>query len=71
MRIGPYTLASRFLLAPMAGVTDATVPAACAGRLGAGMAASEMVTADISRLWQHGEVPTATTGPSPATCEPR
>jgi tRNA-dihydrouridine synthase B len=50
MRIGPYTLPSRFFLAPMAGVTDAPFRRLCR-RFGAGMTTSEMTTADIS-LWQ-------------------
>ena len=49
MKIGPYTLASRFVLAPMAGVTDAPFRRLCR-RFGAGMTTSEMTTADI-RLW--------------------
>lgn len=50
MKIGPYTLRSPFLLAPMAGVTDAPFRKLCR-RFGAGMTTSEMTTADI-RLWQ-------------------
>lgn len=50
MKIGPYTLASRFLLAPMAGVTDAPFRRLCR-EFGAGLTTSEMTTADIS-LWQ-------------------
>ena len=50
MKIGPYTLGSPFLLAPMAGITDAPFRRLCR-RFGAGMASSEMTTADI-RLWQ-------------------
>jgi tRNA-dihydrouridine synthase B len=49
MKIGPYALASRFVLAPMAGVTDAPFRRLCR-RFGAGMTTSEMTTADI-RLW--------------------
>lgn len=48
-RIGPYTLGSRVLLAPMAGVTDRPFRMLCR-RFGAGLAASEMLTADV-RLW--------------------
>lgn len=48
--IGPYRLASPFLLAPMAGITDAPFRRLCR-RFGAGMTTSEMTTADI-RLWQ-------------------
>lgn len=50
MKIGPYELKSPFLLAPMAGVTDAPFRRLCR-RFGAGLATSEMTTADIS-LWQ-------------------
>jgi tRNA-dihydrouridine synthase B len=49
LKIGPYVLPNRLALAPMAGVTDRPFRQLCK-RLGAGMAASEMVTAD-SRLW--------------------
>ncbi len=49
MRIGPYTLAAPLALAPMAGVTDRPFRLLCR-RLGAGLAASEMVTSDV-RLW--------------------
>jgi len=50
MKIGPYELASPFVLAPMAGVTDAPFRRLCR-RFGAGMTTSEMTTADTS-LWQ-------------------
>ena len=50
MKIGPYTLQSPFLLAPMAGVTDAPFRQLCR-RFGAGLTTSEMTTAD-TRLWQ-------------------
>jgi tRNA-dihydrouridine synthase B len=50
MRIGPYTLSSPFLLAPMAGITDAPFRKLCR-RFGAGLTPSEMTTADIS-LWR-------------------
>jgi len=50
LRIGPYTLDSPFVLAPMAGVTDAPFRRICR-RFGAGMTTSEMTTADTS-LWQ-------------------
>jgi tRNA-dihydrouridine synthase B len=43
MRIGPYSLRNRLVLAPMAGVTDRPFRQLCK-RLGAGMAVSEMVT---------------------------
>ena len=49
MQIGPYKLTSPFLLAPMAGITDAPFRRLCR-RFGAGMTTSEMTTADIS-LW--------------------
>ena len=49
MRIGPYQLRSNLFLAPMAGVTDRPFRQLCK-RLGAGMAASEMVSSN-SLLW--------------------
>jgi tRNA-dihydrouridine synthase B len=49
MRIGPWELAAPLALAPMAGVTDLPFRRLCR-RMGAGLAASEMVTSDI-RLW--------------------
>ncbi|HXZ60185.1 MAG TPA: tRNA dihydrouridine synthase DusB [Steroidobacteraceae bacterium] len=49
MRIGPYVLPSPVVLAPMAGVTDRPFRILCR-TLGAGLAASEMLTAD-TRLW--------------------
>jgi tRNA-dihydrouridine synthase B len=49
MRIGPYKLKNNLFLAPMAGVTDRPFRALCR-RLGAGMAASEMVSSN-SLLW--------------------
>jgi tRNA-dihydrouridine synthase B len=49
LRIGPYALPSPVVLAPMAGVTDRPFRILCRG-LGAGLAASEMLTAD-TRLW--------------------
>src|ERR1700742_5108138 len=49
LKIGPYTLPSKVLLAPMAGVTDRPFRILCR-RFGAGLAASEMLTADV-RLW--------------------
>ena len=48
--IGPYTLPSPFVLAPMAGVTDGPFRALCR-HFGAGLTTSEMTTADTS-LWQ-------------------
>ena len=50
LKIGPYELPSPFVLAPMAGVTDAPFRRICR-RYGAGMTTSEMTTADTS-LWQ-------------------
>jgi len=50
LEIGPYTLPSPFVLAPMAGVTDAPFRRLCRA-YGAGMTTSEMTTADTS-LWQ-------------------
>ena len=50
LQIGPYTLSSPFVLAPMAGVTDAPFRRLCR-QFGAGMTTSEMTTADTS-LWQ-------------------
>ena len=49
LKIGPYLLPSRVLLAPMAGVTDRPFRILCR-RFGAGLAASEMLSADV-RLW--------------------
>lgn len=49
MKIGPYPLEAPLALAPMAGVTDLPFRQLCR-RMGAGIAASEMVTADV-RLW--------------------
>ena len=49
LKIGPYTLPSNVLLAPMAGVTDRPFRILCR-RFGAGLAASEMLSADV-RLW--------------------
>lgn len=43
MNIGPFTVANRFFVAPMAGVTDRPFRQLCK-RLGAGYAVSEMVT---------------------------
>ena len=50
LKIGPYNIANPFVLAPMAGVTDAPFRRICR-RFGAGMTTSEMTTADTS-LWQ-------------------
>jgi tRNA-dihydrouridine synthase B len=49
MQIGPYSFGSNVALAPMAGVTDRPFRQLCR-RLGAGLAPSEMITAD-TRLW--------------------
>jgi tRNA-dihydrouridine synthase B len=49
LRIGPYALGANVVLAPMAGVTDRPFRI-LARQLGAGLAASEMLTAD-QRLW--------------------
>ncbi len=49
MRIGPYSLPNNLVLAPMAGVTDRPFRQLCK-QLGAGMAVSEMVTAN-ALLW--------------------
>ncbi|NNE61683.1 MAG: tRNA dihydrouridine synthase DusB [Woeseia sp.] len=50
MQIGPYKLPGRFVLAPMAGITDAPFRRLCR-RFGAALTTSEMTTAD-TRLWQ-------------------
>ena len=47
--IGPWRIEARTVLAPMAGVTDRPFRILCR-RFGAGLAASEMITAD-QRLW--------------------
>jgi tRNA-dihydrouridine synthase B len=49
IRIGPYSLDSNVVLAPMAGVTDRPFRQ-IARSFGAGLAASEMITSDV-RLW--------------------
>lgn len=48
-QIGPYTIDSRVILAPMAGVTDQPFRRLCK-QLGAGLVVSEMVTSD-TKLW--------------------
>jgi len=49
VRIGPFRLAGRVILAPMAGVTDLPFRRLCR-RMGAALAAGEMLSAD-ERLW--------------------
>ncbi len=49
LSIGPWEIPARAVLAPMAGVTDRPFRILCR-RFGAGLAASEMITAD-QRLW--------------------
>ncbi|GHH47271.1 tRNA dihydrouridine synthase DusB [[Pseudomonas] boreopolis] len=49
MRIGPYPIEPKVILAPMAGVTDKPFRQLCK-RLGAGLAVSEMTTSD-PRFW--------------------
>jgi len=49
MRIGPYSIDPKVILAPMAGVTDKPFRVLCK-RLGAGLAVSEMTTSD-PRFW--------------------
>ena len=49
IKIGPYVLPSNVILAPMAGVTDRPFRRLCR-RFGAGLAASEMITANV-QLW--------------------
>jgi len=49
IKIGPYSLPNNLFLAPMAGVTDRPFRQLCR-RLGAGMAVSEMITANKT-LW--------------------
>jgi len=53
MRIGPFLIDPPVVLAPMAGVTDKPFRQLCK-RLGAGLAVSEMTTAD-PRLWHTGK----------------
>ncbi|MBR9883099.1 MAG: tRNA dihydrouridine synthase DusB [Oceanospirillales bacterium] len=48
-QIGPYSIDSQVVLAPMAGVTDRPFRQLCR-RMGAGLVVSEMVTSD-TRLW--------------------
>ncbi len=49
IKIGSYVLRTNIVLAPMAGVTDRPFRMLCR-KFGAGLAASEMLTADV-RLW--------------------
>ncbi|WP_461537734.1 tRNA dihydrouridine synthase DusB [Spongorhabdus nitratireducens] len=49
LQIGPYTIETPVVLAPMAGVTDLPFRRLCS-ELGAGLVVSEMVTSD-TRLW--------------------
>jgi tRNA-dihydrouridine synthase B len=49
VKIGPYEIKSPFILAPMAGITDAPFRKLCR-QFGAGMTSSEMTTSDLS-LW--------------------
>ena len=49
MRIGPFDITPKVILAPMAGVTDKPFRVLCK-RLGAGLCASEMTTSD-PRFW--------------------
>jgi len=53
VKIGPFELAAPLALAPMAGVTDRPFRTLCRS-MGAGIAASEMITAD-ARLWHTGK----------------
>jgi tRNA-dihydrouridine synthase B len=48
-QIGPYTIDSKTILAPMAGITDQPFRRLCK-QLGAGLVVSEMVTSD-TKLW--------------------
>lgn len=50
VNIGPYSLSSQVLLAPMAGISDAPFRAICQS-LGAGLTTSEMLTSQTG-LWQ-------------------
>ncbi len=50
LKIGPYRITNPFMLAPMAGITDAPFRRLCR-RFGAAMTTSEMTTADIG-LWK-------------------
>lgn len=67
LRIGPYTLTSKLLLAPMAGITDLPFRKICK-EFGAGLATAEMLTSDIS-LWNTPKSKTRL--PQPDESEPR
>ena len=67
MQIGPYKIANRLLVAPMAGVTDRPFRQLCK-RLGAGMAVSEMVSSN-SLLW--GSEKTRRRANHDGECDPR
>ena len=49
VKIGPYELKSRFLLAPMAGITDRPHRELC-HHYGAGLTVSEMISSDLSLM---------------------
>ena len=67
MQIGPYTLSSKLLLAPMAGITDPPFRQLCR-QFGAGLATSEMLTSDVT-LWDSKK--SAHRLPDPSEVEPR
>ena len=67
MKIGPYTLKSNVLLAPMAGITDSVFRKICM-QYGAGATIAEMLTSDIS-LWQNPKSSTRII--KPTDTEPR
>ncbi|MFL6624588.1 MAG: tRNA dihydrouridine synthase DusB [Sulfurifustis sp.] len=67
MRIGPYELRNNLFLAPMAGVTDRPFRQLCK-QLGAGMAASEMVS---SNSLLYGSDKTRRRADHTGECEPR
>jgi tRNA-dihydrouridine synthase B len=67
MQIGSYTLSSKLLLAPMAGITDPPFRHICR-QFGAGLATSEMLTSDIE-LWDSKK--STTRLPSADEIEPR
>lgn len=67
LSIGPYSLSSCLLVAPMAGITDYPFRKLCR-RYGAAMATSEMVTSDIS-LWTSNKSKTRL--PTKEETEPR